>query len=111
MMEFITKRLDVPVPRARSYYYPSRHQRNALQEDRLSGVLYAGATYRTYLHQGLPQADDDDVHWRLGTVHSVLRGQKVYSVTPLEAALTKYIQYVFDAYKVTYFNACREYWC
>ena len=30
-------------------------------------------------------------------------------MTPLEAELTKYMHNVFGAYKVTYFNACREY--
>ena len=30
-------------------------------------------------------------------------------MTPFEAELTKYMHNVFGAYKVTYFNACREY--
>ena len=36
-------------------------------------------------------------------------GKKFTVMTPLEAELTKYMHNVFGAYKVTYFNACREY--
>lgn len=36
-------------------------------------------------------------------------GKKHIVMTPLEAELTKYMHNVFGAYKVTYFNACREY--
>lgn len=36
-------------------------------------------------------------------------GKKFAVMTPLEAELTKYMHNVFGAYKVTYFNACREY--
>ena len=39
----------------------------------------------------------------------VFRGKKYVVMSPLEAELTKYIHNVFGAYKVTYFNACREY--
>lgn len=35
--------------------------------------------------------------------------KKFTVMTPLEAELTKYMHNVFGAYKVTYFNACREY--
>ena len=36
-------------------------------------------------------------------------GKKFTVMSPLEAELTKYMHNVFGAYKVTYFNACREY--
>ena len=36
-------------------------------------------------------------------------GKKFCVMSPLEAELTKYMHNVFGAYKVTYFNACREY--
>ena len=36
-------------------------------------------------------------------------GKKFAVMSPLEAELTKYMHNVFGAYKVTYFNACREY--
>ena len=36
-------------------------------------------------------------------------GKKFAVMTPLEAELAKYMHNVFGAYKVTYFNACREY--
>ena len=36
-------------------------------------------------------------------------GKKFTVMTPLEAELTKYMHNVFGAYKVNYFNACREY--
>ena len=36
-------------------------------------------------------------------------GKRFTVMTPLEAELTKYMHNVFGAYKVTYFNACREY--
>jgi UDPglucose 6-dehydrogenase len=39
----------------------------------------------------------------------VFPGKKFTVMTPLEAELTKYIHNVFGAYKVTYFNAAREY--
>lgn len=39
----------------------------------------------------------------------VFVGKKFTVMTPLEAELTKYMHNVFGAYKVTYFNACREY--
>ena len=50
-----------------------------------------------------------------GTVNEAKRnGHKVAAIgttvmRPLEAELTKYMHNVFGAYKVTYFNACREY--
>jgi UDPglucose 6-dehydrogenase len=36
-------------------------------------------------------------------------GKKFTTMSPLEAELTKYMHNVFGAYKVTYFNACREF--
>ncbi len=36
-------------------------------------------------------------------------GKKFTVMSPLEAELTKYMHNVFGAYKVTYFNACKEY--
>ena len=36
-------------------------------------------------------------------------GKKFTVMSPLEAELTKYMHNVFGAYKITYFNACREY--
>lgn len=36
-------------------------------------------------------------------------GKKFTVMSPLEAELTKYMHNVFGAYKVIYFNACREY--
>lgn len=36
-------------------------------------------------------------------------GKKFVVMSPLEAELTKYMHNVFGAYKITYFNACREY--
>jgi len=36
-------------------------------------------------------------------------GKKFCVMSPLEAELTKYMHNVFGAYKVTYFNACKEY--
>ena len=39
----------------------------------------------------------------------VFPGKKFTVMSPLEAELTKYIHNVFGAYKVTYFNAAKEY--
>ena len=39
----------------------------------------------------------------------IFRGKKFTVMNPLEAELTKYIHNVFGAYKVTYFNAAKEY--
>lgn len=39
----------------------------------------------------------------------VFVGRDFITMSPLEAELTKYMHNVFGAYKVTYFNACREY--
>ncbi len=39
----------------------------------------------------------------------VFRGKRFVTMTPLEAEVTKYAHNVFGAYKVTYFNALREY--
>ena len=39
----------------------------------------------------------------------VFRGKKYVVMSPLEAELTKYIHNVFGAYKVTYFNAAKEF--
>ncbi len=39
----------------------------------------------------------------------VFKGKKFAVMTPLEAEITKYAHNVFGAYKVTYFNAVREY--
>ena len=36
-------------------------------------------------------------------------GKRFIVMSPLEAELTKYMHNVFGAYKVTYFNACREF--
>lgn len=38
----------------------------------------------------------------------VFPGRKYIEMSPLEAELTKYMHNVFGAYKVTYFNACKE---
>ena len=39
----------------------------------------------------------------------IFKGKSFTTMTPLEAEITKYAHNVFGAYKVTYFNACREY--
>ena len=39
----------------------------------------------------------------------IFKGKTFTTMTPLEAEITKYCHNVFGAYKVTYFNACREY--
>ena len=39
----------------------------------------------------------------------IFKGKKFAVMTPLEAEITKYAHNVFGAYKVTYFNAVREY--
>ena len=39
----------------------------------------------------------------------IFKGKKFTVMSPLEAELTKYIHNVFGAYKVTYFNAAKEY--
>ena len=39
----------------------------------------------------------------------IFRGKKYAVMSPLEAELTKYFHNVFGAYKVTYFNAAKEY--
>ena len=39
----------------------------------------------------------------------IFRGKKFAVMSPLEAEITKYAHNVFGAYKVTYFNAVREY--
>lgn len=40
---------------------------------------------------------------------AIFRGKKFAVMSPLEAELTKYIHNVFGAYKVTYFNAAKEF--
>ena len=42
-------------------------------------------------------------------LEKIFVGKKHVNMTPLEAELTKYMHNVFGAYKVTYFNACKEY--
>lgn len=42
-------------------------------------------------------------------LRKVFVGKKYIEMTPLEAEITKYAHNVFGAYKVTYFNAVREY--
>ena len=45
----------------------------------------------------------------VGMLKEIFRGKKYTVMSPLEAELTKYIHNVFGAYKVTYFNAAKEY--
>ena len=42
-------------------------------------------------------------------LHRIFKGKFYVEMTPLEAELTKYIHNVFGAYKVTYFNAAKEF--
>ena len=51
----------------------------------------------------------EDFTGALELLTKIFIGKKFTVMTPLEAELTKYMHNVFGAYKVTYFNACREY--
>ena len=106
MKEIISKLPDVPVF-VRTTILPGTSE--TLSKETCHRVYYLPEflTERTFIEDFRTQPMIFTGEYEL--LERIFKGKKFITMTPLEAELTKYMHNVFGAYKVTYFNACREY--
>ena len=106
MKELITKLPDVPVF-VRTTILPGTSERLSRETGHKVHYMPEFLTERTHIEDFKKQTMVFTGAHELLT--KIFVGKKFTVMTPLEAELTKYMHNVFGAYKVTYFNACREY--
>ena len=75
----------------------------------LTTMIYFSKVMAEILELGLCQTAVSILMLEIWLLIKVFPGKKFTVMSPLEAELTKYIHNVFGAYKVTYFNAAKEY--
>ena len=106
MRELITKLPKVPVF-VRTTILPGTSDRLSKETEHQVCYMPEFLTQRTHLEDFEKQTMVFTGAVELLT--KVFKGKKFAVMTPLEAEITKYAHNVFGAYKVTYFNAVREY--
>lgn len=106
MKEIIGKLPDVPVF-VRTTILPGTSETLSKETGHRVYYLPEFLTERTFIEDFRTQPMIFTGEYEL--LERIFKGKKFITMTPLEAELTKYMHNVFGAYKVTYFNACREY--
>lgn len=106
MKDIIMKLPDVPVF-IRTTILPGTSERLSKETNHRVYFMPEFLTERTYLEDFRKQPMIFTGEHEL--LSKIFVGKKYITMTPIEAELTKYMHNVFGAYKVTYFNACREY--
>ena len=106
MKDIIRKLPDVPVF-VRTTILPGSSEMLSRETGHTVRYMPEFLTERTYIEDFRKQTMIFTGEQELLT--KIFVGKNYITMTPLEAELTKYMHNVFGAYKVTYFNACREY--
>lgn len=106
MKDIIRKLPDVPVF-VRTTILPGSSEMLSRETGHTVRYMPEFLTERTYIEDFRKQAMIFTGEQEL--LAKIFVGKNYITMTPLEAELTKYMHNVFGAYKVTYFNACREY--
>lgn len=106
MKEIISKLSDVPVF-VRTTILPGSSETLSNETGHRVYYMPEFLTERTFIEDFRTQPMIFTGEYEL--LERIFKGKKFITMTPLEAELTKYMHNVFGAYKVTYFNACREY--
>ena len=106
MKELITNLPDVPVF-VRTTILPGTSEKLSNETGHKVYYMPEFLTERTYLEDFAKQTMVFTAEEEL--LSKIFVGKKHVVMSPLEAELTKYMHNVFGAYKVTYFNACKEY--
>lgn len=106
MKEIINKLPDVPVF-VRTTILPGSSETLSNETGHRVYYMPEFLTERTFIEDFRTQPMIFTGEYEL--LERIFKGKKFITMTPLEAELTKYMHNVFGAYKVTYFNACREY--
>lgn len=106
MKELIRNLPDVPVF-VRTTILPGTSDILSKETDHSVHFMPEFLTERTYIEDFQKQTMVFTGAYELLT--KIFVGKKYTVMSSLEAELTKYMHNVFGAYKVTYFNACREY--
>lgn len=106
MKEIISKLPDVPVF-VRTTILPGSSETLSNETGHRVYYMPEFLTERTFIEDFRTQPMIFTGEYEL--LERIFKGKKFITMTPLEAELTKYMHNVFGAYKVTYFNACREY--
>lgn len=106
MKELIRKLPDVPVF-VRTTILPGTSERLSAETGHTVYYLPEFLTERTFIEDFANQTMVFTGEHEL--LERIFIGKKHVCMSSLEAELTKYMHNVFGAYKVTYFNACREY--
>lgn len=106
MKEIISKLPDVPVF-VRTTILPGASETLSKETGHCVYYMPEFLTERTFIEDFRTQPMIFTGEYEL--LERIFKGKKFITMTPLEAELTKYMHNVFGAYKVTYFNACREY--
>lgn len=106
MKEIISKLPDVPVF-VRTTILPGSSETLSKETGHRVYYMPEFLTERTFIEDFRTQPMIFTGEYEL--LERIFKGKKFITMTPLEAELTKYMHNVFGAYKVTYFNACREY--
>ena len=106
MKQIIRNLPDVPVF-VRTTILPGTSERLTRETGHQVCYMPEFLTQRTYIedfkHQTMVFTGSVDL------LTKIFKGKKFAVMTPLEAEITKYAHNVFGAYKVTYFNAVKEY--
>lgn len=117
MKELIRKLPDVPVF-VRTTVLPGTSDRLTRETGHRVCYMPEFLTERTHIEDFRKQTmvwpcsipDDPEASSNcLSLLSAIFPGKKFSIMSPLEAEITKYAHNVFGAYKVTYFNAVREY--
>lgn len=106
MKEIITNLPNVPIF-VRTTILPFTSEKLSRETNHKVYYLPEFLTERTYIEDFNKQIMIFTAEHEL--LAKIFIGKKFIKMSPLEAELTKYMHNVFGAYKVTYFNACREY--